>query len=255
MGVLSDWQIARDVKITDAQPNQKRHGKISYGYTSYGYDARVGYKFKVFSPIMCREVDPKQFDQNALVDVDLTPYDHDLTYQPAENMRQAGGTWYCRRCFDAFKEREAAGPRCKVQPPDHILIPPHSFVLGETVEEFTIPRDCLCIVVGKSTYARCGLVVNVTPGEPEWTGKWTVEISNTTPLPARVYCGEGIMQCVFLRTDGYGELVVRKALESMTDGEADSFIKMATCNVSYADKRGRYQGQEGVTTPTVDKKE
>ncbi len=108
-----------------------------------------------------------------------------------------------------------------------ILIPPNSFALCETVEYFEIPRDMLAICVGKSTYARCGIIVNVTPLEPEWKGKVTIEISNTTPLPAKIYANEGIAQIIFLR------------------GEE-------TCARSYADKSGKYQDQPGLTLPKVD---
>ena len=110
---------------------------------------------------------------------------------------------------------------------DHVLIPPNSFALCETVETVEIPRDVLAICVGKSTYARCGIIVNVTPIEPEWRGKITLEISNTTPLPAKIYANEGIAQLIFLR----GEKV---------------------CAVSYADKQGKYQDQPGLTLPKVD---
>jgi len=110
---------------------------------------------------------------------------------------------------------------------DHVLIPPNSFALCETVEYVSIPRDVLAICVGKSTYARCGIIVNVTPIEPEWRGKITLEISNTTPLPAKIYANEGIAQLIFLK----GERV---------------------CAVSYADKKGKYQDQAGLTLPRVD---
>ena len=109
----------------------------------------------------------------------------------------------------------------------HVLIPPNSFALCETVEYFEIPRDILAICVGKSTYARCGIIVNVTPLEPEWKGRITIEISNTTPLPAKIYANEGIAQIIFLR----GEKV---------------------CRTSYADKSGKYQDQPGLTLPRVD---
>jgi dCTP deaminase len=110
---------------------------------------------------------------------------------------------------------------------DHIVIPPNSFALAETVETIDVPRDVLAICVGKSTYARCGIIVNVTPLEPEWRGKVTIEISNTTPLPAKIYANEGIAQMIFLRAEN-------------------------VCAVSYADKRGKYQDQTGLTLPRVD---
>ena len=109
---------------------------------------------------------------------------------------------------------------------DCCLIPPNSFALAETVEFFDIPRDIICICLGKSTYARGGIIVNVTPLEPEWRGKITIEISNTTPLPAKIYANEGIAQILFLR----GEQV---------------------CRVSYGDKKGKYQDQKGLTLPFV----
>ena len=110
---------------------------------------------------------------------------------------------------------------------DHILIPPNSFALAETVETFEIPRNVLAMCVGKSTYARCGIIVNVTPLEPEWRGKVTLEISNTTPLPAKIYANEGIAQMVFIKAD-------------------------RVCAMSYADKGGKYQDQRGLTLPMVD---
>jgi dCTP deaminase len=109
---------------------------------------------------------------------------------------------------------------------DSCLIPPNSFALAETVEYLEIPRDIIAICVGKSTYARCGIIVNVTPLEPEWRGRVTLEISNTTPLPAKIYANEGIAQILFLRAD-------------------------AVCRVSYGDKRGKYQDQKGLTLPFV----
>jgi dCTP deaminase len=110
---------------------------------------------------------------------------------------------------------------------DVCIIPPNSFALSRTVEYFRIPRDVLVVCVGKSTYARCGLIVNVTPLEPEWEGYLTLEISNTTPLPAKVYANEGIAQLLFLGGDGI-------------------------CEQSYKDKKGKYQGQIGVTLPRIE---
>ncbi len=106
------------------------------------------------------------------------------------------------------------------------IIPPNSFVLAHTVEVFRIPRDILVICLGKSTYARCGLIVNVTPLEPEWHGQVTIEISNTTPLPAKVYANEGICQFLFLKGDAPPE-------------------------ISYADRAGKYMGQRGVSLPKL----
>ena len=103
-------------------------------------------------------------------------------------------------------------------------MPPNSFALARSVEYFRIPRDILTICLGKSTYARCGIIVNVTPFEPEWEGHATLEISNTTPLPAKIYANEGLAQVIFLRA---------------TD----------QCEVSYADREGKYQAQKGITLP------
>jgi dCTP deaminase len=109
---------------------------------------------------------------------------------------------------------------------DVCIIPPNSFALAKTVEYFRIPRNVLTVCVGKSTYARCGLIVNVTPFEPEWEGFVTLEISNTTPLPAKVYANEGISQVLFFESD-------------------------EDCEVSYADKAGKYQKQQGLTLPRL----
>ena len=109
---------------------------------------------------------------------------------------------------------------------DVCIIPPNSFALASTVEYFRIPRDILTVCLGKSTYARCGIIVNVTPFEPEWEGTVTLEISNTTPLPAKIYSNEGIAQVLFFQSD-------------------------ETCERSYADKAGKYLKQRGVTLPKV----
>ncbi len=106
------------------------------------------------------------------------------------------------------------------------IIPPNSFALGRSVEYFRIPRDVLTICVGKSTYARCGIITNVTPFEPEWEGYVTLEISNTTPLPAKIYANEGIAQVLFFQSD-------------------------EACQTSYADRQGKYQAQQGIMLPTV----
>ena len=109
---------------------------------------------------------------------------------------------------------------------DVCIVPPNSFALARTVEYFRIPRDVLTVCLGKSTYARCGIIVNVTPFEPEWEGTATLEISNTTPLPARIYANEGIAQVLFFQSD-------------------------EACGRSYADKKGKYQAQQEVTLPKI----
>src|SRR5947209_419234 len=153
-GVLPDRLIRELVKIEPfVDCGQCPPGAISFGLGHYGYDMRIDRKYKVFTPVYCGVVDPKNFDTKSFVDVEG----------------------------------------------DHVLIPPNSFALGVSVECFDIPRDMLGVVLGKSTYARCGIVCNVTPLEPEWRGKVTVEISNTTPLPAKIYSGEGIAQVLFLK--------------------------------------------------------
>ena len=122
------------------------------------------------------------------------------------------------KSFDPRSFVDFKGPVC--------VIPPNSFALGRSVEYFRIPRNVMCLCTGKSTYARCGIITNVTPFEPEWEGFVTLEISNTTPLPARIYANESIAQVLFFESD-------------------------ETCAVSYADRQGKYQGQQGIVLPTV----
>ena len=190
MGVLCDSQIRELVGIEPFEENVKRQGRNSYGVSSYGYDVRVGTVFKIFTNV-------SRTGQQSFVDPKAFTDDLFVTVDTKNTGK------------------------------DHVIIPPNSFALCETVEIFTIPRDVLAICVGKSTYARCGIIVNVTPLEPEWRGKVTIEISNTTPLPAKIYANEGIAQMVFLKAD-------------------------RVCAVSYADKGGKYQDQAGLTLPMVD---
>ena len=186
MTILSDRWIRRMAReqgmIEPFVDAQKREGIISYGLSSYGYDARVAPEFRIFTNVDNALVDPKHFSAQSFV--------------------------------------ERNGPSC--------IIPPNSFALGCTVERFRIPRNVLVICLGKSTYARCGLIVNVTPLEPEWAGQVTLEISNTTPLPARVYANEGICQFLFFRGSSPPE-------------------------VSYADRKGKYQGQSGITLARLER--
>ena len=183
-GLLADHQI-RDLAqkrgmIEPFVEKQTREGVISYGLSSFGYDARCSEDFKIFTNVDNALVDPKNFSSQSFVD----------------------------------------------RKSDICVIPPNSFVLTHTVEYFKIPEDVLVICLGKSTYARCGLIVNVTPLEPGWEGHVTLEISNTTPLPARVYANEGIAQFLF-------------------------FKGSSACEVSYADRAGKYLGQRGVTLPKL----
>ena len=182
MAILSDkWireKALNDGMIEPFVEAQRRDGCISYGLSSYGYDARVAEDFKIFTNVNSSVVDPKAFDPDSFVD---------------------------RRT-------------------DVCIIPPNSFALARTVEFFRIPRDVLTICLGKSTYARCGIIVNVTPLEPEWEGHVTLEFSNTTPLPAKIYANEGVAQMLFFESD-------------------------EVCSTSYKDRGGKYQGQRGVTLP------
>ena len=184
MSVLPDTWIRKMATehgmITPFTEAQRRDGVISYGVSSYGYDARVSDEFKIFTNLDSVVVDPKNFSESGFVD----------------------------------------------RKTDICVIPPNSFALARTVERFKIPRDVLVICLGKSTYARCGIIVNVTPLEPEWEGHVTLEFSNTTPMPARIYANEGAAQFIFLKAD-------------------------SVCETSYADRKGKYQGQMGVTLPRL----
>ncbi len=184
MTVMSDRWIRRMAAehrmIEPFEEAQRAQGRISYGLSSYGYDARVSDEFKLFTNVNSAVVDPKAFAPESFVD------------------------------------RKA--PVC--------IIPPNSFALAHTVEYFRIPRDVLVICLGKSTYARCGIIVNVTPLEPEWEGQVTIEISNTTPLPAKIHAFEGICQFLFL-------------------------LGNEPCEISYADRAGKYMRQTGVALPRL----
>lgn len=188
MSVMPDHWIRKAAleqgMISPFEEKLQRQGVISYGLSSYGYDARVADDFKIFTNIDNALVDPKDFSESS------------------------------------FVTRKA----------DVCIIPPNSFVLAHTVEYFKIPRDVLVICLGKSTYARCGLIVNVTPLEPEWEGHVTLEISNTTPLPAKVYANEGVCQFLFMKAD-------------------------SLCETSYADRGGKYMKQVGVTLPRMEASE
>ena len=157
MSVLSDrWikKMAIDHEMIKPFVSEQKSNKgISYGLSSFGYDARVSNEFKIFTDVDSAVVDPKNFNKNSFV--------------------------------------SRTGAEC--------TIPPNSFALASTVEYFKIPKNVLVICLGKSTYARCGIIVNVTPLEPGWEGHVTLEFSNTTPLPAKIYANEGAAQFIFLQ--------------------------------------------------------
>ena len=166
--------------IEPFEEKQIRGNKISYGLSSFGYDARVSNEFKIFTNVNSEVVDPKNFKKTNFI------------------------SKIANEC----------------------IIPPNSFALGSTVEYFKIPDSVMVICLGKSTYARCGIIVNVTPLEPGWEGYVTLEFSNTTPLPAKIYANEGVAQFIFLKGNEKPE-------------------------VTYADRNGKYMGQTGVTLPKV----
>lgn len=231
------------IKNFDSYPDNA--GRVSSGLSSYGIDVRVGYKFRVFTPTFNAVIDPKAFDPKAYVEIDVTP-DHNIEY----SNRYVNQCSHCGLLqSETEKSLTCKGNRAN---PDHVVIPPHGFALAETIEWFDVPRDVLILAFCKSTYARCGILISPTVMEPEWRGSITVEISNTTPLPAKVYAGEGIAQLIFLRSDER----LKTLMDTMEDDVAVYAAKQASCGQSYADKnktKTRYQDQSGITPPSVKK--
>ena len=184
MTVLSDrWIKKMAIEKEMIKPfvsEQKSNKTISFGLSSFGYDARVSDEFKIFTDVNSVIVDPKNFKNSSFVSKKV----------------------------------------------DECIIPPNSFALASTVEYFKIPKDILVICLGKSTYARSGIIINVTPLESEWEGNCTIEISNTAPLPAKIYANEGIAQFIFLKGNEEPE-------------------------ITYAQRNGKYMKQRGVTLPKV----
>ena len=184
MAVLSDKWIRKMVSehkmISPFEDKQIRENKISYGLSSFGYDARVSNEFKIFTNVNSEIVDPKNFKASNFV---------------TKNVSEC-------------------------------IIPPNSFVLASTVEYFRIPKDVLVVCLGKSTYARCGIIVNVTPLEPGWEGHVTLEFSNTTPSPAKIYANEGAAQLIFLK------------------GNEEPAM-------TYEKRNGKYMKQVGITLPKI----
>jgi dCTP deaminase len=266
---------------------QVRDGVISYGLSSYGYDIRVADEFKIFQPeITANKLSDVQCAYVAgaidgLGQIGYSPPDEghrslqlslsNGSHTALERLRELLGVGWLRQSATGTGYELVVSKRADVQ---HILsqtlpylvhkreaayralaelkatksivvdpkdfdadsfidfkgdvcvVPPNSFALSRTVEYFRIPRSVLTICLGKSSYARCGIIVNVTPFEPEWEGFVTLEISNTTPLPAKIYASEGIAQVIFFEAD-------------------------AECEVSYADRKGKYQGQQTIVLPKL----
>jgi dCTP deaminase len=266
VGCLCDWQIERDVVIRPFVKSQQAKGTISYGVSSMGYDMRVGWKFKIFTPTYSTEIDPKNFNDKVFVDIDLTPIEHQWEPMGSDHHQQ----FSCCKCRSTCYHPEAYMNRC-LATPNFIRIPPNSYCLAMSVEYFEIPRDVIGVVLGKSSYARAGIIVNCTPMEAEWKGYLTIEISNAAPLPARIYAGEGIAQVLFFRTDGWREKMERllvqttglscpdtseRLLKEFYNGrlpKTGTGLHDATCDVSYADRKGRYDGQTEITLPFVEK--
>ena len=171
---------------------------------------------------MIEPFEPNQVKQNgsgAIVSYGTSSYGYDIRCSSEFKIfTNINSTIVDPKEFDAKSFVDFKGDVC--------IIPPNSFALARTVEYFRIPRNVLTICLGKSTYARCGIIVNVTPLEPEWEGHVTLEFSNTTPLPAKIYANEGVAQVIFLESD-------------------------EVCDTSYKDRRGKYQGQQGVTLPKI----
>ena len=266
---------------------QVRDGVISYGLSSYGYDIRVADEFKIFQPeitaaklsdVQCAYVAGMLDAQGRIGYVNSGPHNVPglalvvgcddrrlaeglqailatgriqdsgegrcelVVSKPADVQHILSQVWpYLSHRRDKASRALAelkSGKSIVVDPKqfdadsfldyqgDTCVIPPNSFALSRTVEYFRVPRTVLTVCVGKSTYARCGIIVNVTPFEPEWEGYVTLEISNTTPLPAKIYAGEGIAQVLFFEAD-------------------------EECEMSYADKKGKYQAQQAIVLPRL----
>lgn len=186
MGLKSDRWIRKHAdkyKLIDPfEGGVIRHDQsgsmLSYGISSYGYDVRCARRFKVFSNLSAKVIDPKEFDASGFIDLES----------------------------------------------DHCIVPPGGFVLAHSVEYFRIPEDVLGLVVGKTTYARCGLSIQASPLEPGWQGNVTLSLANVSPLPIKVYAGEGIAQILFFQGD-------------------------ESSDTNYNTRRGRYQGQRGLVMP------
>lgn len=233
MGVLADWQIELEKCVHPFSRTQSVEGRLTSGVSHYGYDVTCSPEFQIFTPVVAGGV------------IDPKNFNPKLLVSDPELTTLNGA----------------------------VIIPPNSFALTQTVERLEIPRSVICTVLGKSTYARCGVICNVTPLEPEWRGRITIELSNTASLPVKIYPNEGIAQVLFHRADGplqvllddlverltdlYDEAMVAGALPDATrlprryeaearkkaEDEVHRRVYLKLCQKSYADKKGRYQDQ------------
>ncbi len=196
MSIKSDkWIIEKCKNENMIEPFEEKQiskkeglSKISYGVSSYGYDISLAPEMKLFTNTYTSIIDPKNFDRQSLVDLTLL----------------SSNSFDCQ----------------------YFVLPPNSFALGRSIETVKLPRRTTAICLDKSTYARCGLVINATVIEPAWFGHITLEFSNTTNLPMKIYANEGIAQLLFFESD-------------------------EDCLTSYEDRKGKYQGQQGITLPRV----
>jgi dCTP deaminase len=195
------------------QPSRRGRDNGSMSIKSDRWIERMALEHRMIEPFEDRQV------RSGVVSYGLSSYGYDI--RVADEFKvftNINSTVIDPKKFDPLSFVDVRAPVC--------IVPPNSFALARTVEYFRIPRDVLTICLGKSTYARCGIIVNVTPFEPEWEGTATLEISNTTPLPAKIYANEGIAQVLFFQSD-------------------------EPCATSYADKQGKYQAQLDVTLPRI----
>lgn len=210
--LLADWQIRNEIAPAMLHPEESETtftegvsgpGIISYGLSSAGYDFRLGRNIRVFTNHDATIIDPLALDPRAFAEL-----------KPRERNPDKGER---ARILKKKLGRKTL---------EYVVIPPNGYILGETVEYLEVPSQILVVVLGKSTYARCGIVVNCTPLEPGWKGRTTLEIGNLSSVPAVVYIGMGVAQALFYRIDGYPEK-------------------------TYAAKGGKYQHQAGLTLPKV----
>lgn len=221
-GLLPDWAIREFVKIEDfVDYDACPPGTVSYGLSSGGYDPRAGGRYRVFTNVHSATVSPKHIKPECYVHFDRTGHKWFMNC----------GEMTCGRCGHNDKNAKLVRSKCPEAPEEEtnapVQIPPNSFALAETVELLYIPRNVMCICLGKSSYARCGINLNFTPFEPGWFGIVTVEIINATPLPVEIIPWQGIGQALF-------------------------FLMAAEPERAYGDKRNaKYQGQDGLTLPFV----